>query len=175
MLERLGSDNKMVRLLLNRAKTNPKRVVFAEADQLDVLKAAQIVYDEGIAIPILLGRRDVIEELMEEIEFDADVTIIDPKSDEETERKNKYAEIYWKQNEREGVTIYSAQKIMRERNYFAAMMVNEGDADALDFWLFTKLSVSCKTHVRTNWNGKRSHENRNYQCYYDTKRPFVFE
>jgi malate dehydrogenase (oxaloacetate-decarboxylating)(NADP+) len=68
---------------------------------------------------------------MEEIEFDGDVTIIDPKSDEETERKNMYAEIYWKQNERDGVTKYSAQKIMRERNYFAAMMVNEGDADAL--------------------------------------------
>ncbi|MFD2542541.1 NADP-dependent malic enzyme [Lacinutrix gracilariae] len=131
LLERLGSDNKIVRLLLNRARTNPKRVVFAEADQLDVLKAAQIVYEEGIAIPILLGRKDEIERLKEEIEFDADVSIIDPKSDEELERKNRYAEAYWKQRKRRGVTIYSSQKIMRERNYFAAMMVNEGDADAL--------------------------------------------
>ena len=131
LLERLGSDNKLVRLLLNRAKTNPKRVVFAEADQLDVLKAAQIAYDDGIAFPILLGREEVIRQLMIEIDFDADIPIIDPKADSETERKNRYAEIYWKQNEREGVTKYSAQKIMRERNYFAAMMVNEGDADAL--------------------------------------------
>jgi malate dehydrogenase (oxaloacetate-decarboxylating)(NADP+) len=131
LLERLGSDNKLVRLLLNRAKTNPKRVVFAEADQLDVLKAAQIAYDDGIAHPILLGRKEVIKQLMEEIEFDADIPIIDPKTDAETERKNRYAEIYWKQNERDGVTRYSARKIMRERNYFAAMMVNEGDADAL--------------------------------------------
>ncbi len=131
LMERLGSDNKLVRLLLNRAKTNPKRVVFAEADQLDVLKAAQIAYEEGIATPILLGRRDAIVNLMEEIEFDADVLIIDPKSDEETERKNKYAEAYWQQNKRKGTTAYSAKKIMRERNYFAAMMVNEGDADAL--------------------------------------------
>ncbi|MGB1307511.1 MAG: NADP-dependent malic enzyme [Oceanihabitans sp.] len=131
LLERLGSDNKIVRLILNRAKTNPKRVVFAEADQLDVLKAAQIVYDEGIAHPILLGRKDKIEKLKEELEFDADVPIIDPKSDEEEARKNEYAKVYWKQRKRRGMTYYSAQKWMRERNYFAAMMVNQGDADAL--------------------------------------------
>ncbi|MBF8151185.1 NADP-dependent malic enzyme [Winogradskyella sp. F6397] len=131
LLERLGSDNKLVRMLLGRAKTNAKRVVFAEADQLDVLKAAQIAYDEGIAQPILLGRKETIVELMTEIEFDADVPIIDPKSDEETERKNNYARAYWKKRKRQGVTLYSAEKKMRERNYFAAMMVNEGDADAL--------------------------------------------
>ncbi|MCC1483003.1 NADP-dependent malic enzyme [Winogradskyella immobilis] len=131
LLERLGSDNKLVRLLLGRARTNPKRIVYAEADHLDVLKAAQIVYDEGVAIPILLGRRDTILELMEEIEFEADLEIIDPKSEEENERRNRYAEAYWKRRHRKGVTQYSARKIMRERNYFAAMMVNQGDADGL--------------------------------------------
>lgn len=131
LLERLGSDNKLVRMLLGRARTNPKRVVFAEADQLDVLKAAQIAYEEGVAHPILLGRRDTIIDLMKEIEFDADVPIIDPKSDEELERKNRYAKAYWKKRKRQGVTIYSAEKKMRERNYYAAMMVNEGDADTL--------------------------------------------
>ncbi|WP_460220029.1 NADP-dependent malic enzyme [Psychroserpens sp. MEBiC05023] len=131
LLERLGSDNKIVRLLLNRAKLNPKRVVFAEADHLDVLKAAQIVYDEGIAIPILLGRRDKILSLMEEIEFEANLEIIDPKTDEQEAQKNEYARVYWEQRKRKGVTLYSAQKVMRERNYYAAMMVNQGDADAL--------------------------------------------
>lgn len=131
LMERLGSDNKIVRLLLNRARTNPKRVVYTEADRLDVLKAAQIVYEDGVAIPILLGRKEEIERLKEEIEFDADLLIIDPKSDEQIEQKNKYAEVYWKQRKRRGVTLYSAQKLMRERNYFGAMMVNEGDADAL--------------------------------------------
>ena len=131
LLERLGADNKIVRLITNRAKMDPKRVVYAEADHLDVLKAAQIAYEEGIAIPILLGRRDTIQELMREIEFDADIQIIDPKADEELPRKNKYAKVYWEQRKRKGVTLYSAQRIMRERNYFAAMMVNEGDADAL--------------------------------------------
>ena len=131
LLERMGSDNKIVRLLFNRAKLNPKRVVFAEADQLNVLKAAQIVLEEGIATPILLGRRDEIERLMEELEFNDEVLIIDPKADESSVQKNKYAEIYWKQQQRKGVTLLAAQKSMRERNYFAAMMVNEGDADAL--------------------------------------------
>jgi len=131
LLERMGSDNKIVRLLFNRAKLNPKRVVFAEADQLSVLKAAQIVLEEGVASPILLGRRDEIERLMEELEFVEDVLIIDPKDDESSVQKNKYAEIYWKQEQRKGVTLLAAQKLMRERNHFAAMMVNEGDADAL--------------------------------------------
>ncbi|AXP81052.1 NADP-dependent malic enzyme [Mariniflexile rhizosphaerae] len=130
--ERLGNDNKLIRLLFNRAKLDPKRVVYAEADQLAVIKAAQIVYEEGIAIPILLGRVETIKELMAEIEFDAeDILIIDPKTEEENDRKNKYAKEYWEQRKRRGVTYYSAQRLMRERNYFAAMMVNEGDADAL--------------------------------------------
>ena len=131
LLERMGSDNKIVRLLFNRAKLKPKRVVFAEADQLNVLKASQIALEEGIATPILLGRRDEIERLMEELEFDEEVLIIDPKEDNSSAQKNRYAEIYWKQQQRKGITLLASQKLMRERNYFAAMMVNEGDADAL--------------------------------------------
>ena len=131
LLSRLGSDNKLVRLLHSRAKLNPKRVVFAEADHLAVLKAAQIVFDEGIAIPILLGRRDRIEKLKEELDFDEEVLIIDPKSDSEKDKKDHYAKIYWEQRKRRGITRHTARKLMRERNYFAAMMVNEGDADAL--------------------------------------------
>tara|TARA_R110002050_G_scaffold57866_1_gene130118 strand:- start:26692 stop:28989 length:2298 start_codon:yes stop_codon:yes gene_type:complete len=129
--ERLGSDNKLVRLILSRAKLDPKRVVFAEADQLAVVKAAQIVYEEGVAIPILLGRKKTIKSLMAEIDFDADILIVDPKTEEEKDRKDKYAKVYWEQRKRRGVTLYAAQRLMRERNYFAAMMVNEGDADAL--------------------------------------------
>ncbi len=131
LLKRLGNDNKLVRLLHNRAKTNLKRIVFAEADHLDVLKAAQIVHDEGIASPILLGREEVIKELKKEIEFDADVPILDPKTDEQNEKKNHYAQIYWESRNRRGVTLYEARSKMRERNYFGAMMVNEGDADGM--------------------------------------------
>lgn len=131
LLQRLGNDNKIVRLLHNRAKTDPKTVVFAEGDHLDVLKAAQIVHDDGIARPILLGNKEVILELMKEIDFDVDIEIIDPKDDHCNTKKDRYAEKYWNARKRHGVTLYDAQKKMRERNYFAAMMVNEGDADGL--------------------------------------------
>ncbi len=130
LLERLGNDNKMVRLITNRAKRDPKRIVFAEADHLDVLKAAQIVHEEGIGFPILLGDKEVILELKSEIGFDADVVIIDPKVGEE-ERRNRFASSFWKTRQRRGISLLDAQKLMRERNYFAAMMVNEGEADAL--------------------------------------------
>ena len=131
LMERLGSDNKMVRLLTNRAKTDPKRIVFAEADHLDVLKAAQIVLEEGIGMPILLGNKELILELKEELGFDADVPIIDPKTAEEDKRRLHYAEMYWKSRQRRGISLLDAQKWMRERNYFAAMMINEGEADCL--------------------------------------------
>jgi malate dehydrogenase (oxaloacetate-decarboxylating)(NADP+) len=131
LLNRLGSDNKMLRMLITRAKTNPKRVVFAEADHLDVLKAAQIVHEEGIGYPILLGCKEIIEELKKEIGFDTDVDIIDPKSKEEDERRHAYAKSFWETRKRRGITLLDAEKWMRERNYFASMMVNNGDADAL--------------------------------------------
>lgn len=131
LMDRSGTGSKEIRLLHNRAKNNPKSIVFAEADHLDVLKAAQRVYDEKIGNPILLGNREVILELKEEIGFSADVPIIDPKTDEEKERRERFGKIYWKTRQRKGISFSDAKKIMRERNYFAAMMVNEGEADAL--------------------------------------------
>lgn len=131
LLDRMGNDNKMVKLIINRAKSNPKSIVFAEADHLDVLKAAQIVFEEGIGFPILLGKKEIIMELKKEVGFDADVPIIDPKTSEEEARRNKFAKAYWSTRQRRGISLYDAQNLMRERNYFAAMMVNEGEADAL--------------------------------------------
>ena len=128
---RMGNDNKIVRLLINRARTNPKKIVFAEADHLDVLKAAQIVFEEGIATPVLLGRKDTIKELMAEIEFEADLDIIDPKADETLPLLKIYAKTFWEKRRRSGITLYDAEKLMRERNYFACMMVNEGYAEGL--------------------------------------------
>jgi malate dehydrogenase (oxaloacetate-decarboxylating)(NADP+) len=131
LMDRSGTGSKEIRLLHNRAKRNPKSIVFAEADHLDVLKAAQRVHEERIGKPILLGRKEVILELKEEIGFTADVPIIDPKTDEEKERRNRFGEIFWKTCQRKGTTLFQAQKMMRERNYFAAMMVNAGEADSL--------------------------------------------
>ncbi|CAM4099005.1 NADP-dependent malic enzyme [Zobellia nedashkovskayae] len=131
LLQRSGNDNKVVRLLHNRAKMNKKRIVFAEADHLDVLKTAQIVYEEGIAEPILLGRKEVILELKKEIDFDADIEILDPTSNEFDEKHIRYATKFWESRKRSGTTLYSAKIRMRQRNYFGAMMVLEGDADGM--------------------------------------------
>ena len=88
-------------MLLNRAKANPK-IVFAEADHIDVLKAAQIVHEEGIGYPVLLGNVEVIKELKSEIEFEDEVIIIDPKSDDQKENREKYGKSYWsKRKEKE--------------------------------------------------------------------------
>jgi len=131
LLRRSGDDNKVMRLLMNRAKMDPKKIVFAEADHLDVLKAAQIVYEEGIASPILLGRREAIIELKNELEFHADIPIIDPNADEASATRIRYATKYWENRRRSGSTLYNAKSKMRERNYFGAMMVLEGDADGM--------------------------------------------
>jgi malate dehydrogenase (oxaloacetate-decarboxylating)(NADP+) len=131
LMERSGSGSKEIRLIHNRAKSARKRIVFAEADHLDVLKAAQRVHEEKLGNPILLGRKDVILALKEEIGFTGDVPIYDPKTDEEKERRNRFAESYWQARQRKGRTLNEARKLMRERNYFAAMMVNENEADAL--------------------------------------------
>ncbi len=131
LMERSGSGSKEIRLLHNRAKSNRKRIVFAEADHLDVLKAAQRVHEEKLGHPILLGRKELILELKEEIGFTADVPIFDPKTDQEKERREYFGEVYWKNRQRKGRTLSEAKKLMRERNYFAAMMVNQDHADAL--------------------------------------------
>ncbi len=131
LLNRLGNDNKMIRMITNRAKTDPKRIVFPEAEDLDVLKAAQIVAEEGIGFPILLGNKEIILELKKELGFEADVQIIDPKLDEEDDRRNGFAMQFFESRKRNGISLHDAKRHMRERNYFAAMMVNSGEADAL--------------------------------------------
>ena len=128
---RTGSDKKLVRLITSQAKSDLQRVVFAEGDELDVLKAAQLVHEEGIAIPILLGEEQYIREMMATIEFEGDVTIIDPKKETVKKMRDAYAHTYWLLRQRKGITLYDAQRRMRERNYYAAMMVREGDADAM--------------------------------------------
>lgn len=129
---RLGIDNKLIRNITEKAQRSPKRVVFAEADNIKILKAAQTAYEEGVAFPILLGKKAVIESLITEYELDfQDVEIIDPKSDEEKERRKSYGVAFFEKRMRKGVTEYEAIQIMRERNHFGAMMVEQGDADAM--------------------------------------------
>ncbi len=130
--KRLGLDNKLLKNITQKAKKNPKTVVFAEADNYKILKAAQIVYEEGIAQPILLGKVKKIQEVVEEYSLDiSDIPIIDPRSSSERERKNKYAELLFEKRKRRGITLVEAKEMMRSRNYFGSAMVELGEADAL--------------------------------------------
>ncbi|MBK6951464.1 MAG: NADP-dependent malic enzyme [Crocinitomicaceae bacterium] len=130
--QRLGIDNKLVSVLTEKAQKNPKRVVFAEADNLKILKAAQISEDEGFAFPVLLGRRERILELIKEnnLEFE-NLEIIDPKEESQIKKCEKFGKLFFEKRKRKGATLFESTKLMRERNYFGAMMVETGEADAL--------------------------------------------
>ena len=130
--KRLGIDNQLIRALGSKARKDPKRVVFADAENIKVLKAAQIAGDEGIAIPILLGDPKVIKELADNnAVYIDDLQIINPKGDEMEEKRKQYGEIYFKKRQRRGVNKYEVSKKMKDRNHFGCMMVECGDADAM--------------------------------------------
>ncbi len=130
---RLGNNNRITRLLIAKAKQNPKKIVFVEADRLDVLKAAQTVYDEGIGIPILIGRIKRIKKLIKELELDfsKELKIIDLSIDKSKKQIKKYAKIFFNHRKDKGLTLSQAEKLMRTRDYYASMMVKLGEADAL--------------------------------------------
>jgi len=128
--KRLGMDDAIMRTISNKAKSDPKRVVFAEADNYKILKSAQIVKDEGIAVPILLGNKAAINKIIREHELELEgVEIIDPL--EEKEWSEKFAQYLYEKRQRRGVTLFDSRKHMRDRNYFGAAMVQFGHADAL--------------------------------------------
>ncbi|MCB0492892.1 MAG: NADP-dependent malic enzyme [Cyclobacteriaceae bacterium] len=130
LLKRIGIDQKLISRVITRAKKNPKRVVFTEANHHKILKAAQILKDEGIAIPILLGNRKEIEELIKEHKLELQgCPIISPH--EETANIDQYAEELYLKRQRKGMTLKDCKKSLLDRNYYAAMMVEHGDADAV--------------------------------------------
>ncbi len=127
---RLGMDDKLLRAVTNKAKSSPKRVVFAEADNYKILKAAQIVKDDGIAIPILLGNKERIKQIINENELELEgVLMIDPL--EENSKAAQYTEHLFQMRQRRGITLFEAKKLMRDRNHYGASMVQFGEADAL--------------------------------------------
>lgn len=130
--KRLGLDNQVMRALGNRARNDPRRVVFAEADNPKILKAAQIIYDEGGALPILLGNEKKIRSIAETHAIGLEgMPIIDPQSDDLDDKRKEYAELFFAKRNRRGVNRYESQKIIRNRNYFGCMMVETGEADAM--------------------------------------------
>jgi malate dehydrogenase (oxaloacetate-decarboxylating)(NADP+) len=132
LYKRLGSDDNLLRYIINKAKQAPKRVIFAEAENLKILKAAQIVNDEGIAIPILLGKKDKINALIEAHGLQLEhIQIIDPKCDSMEDKRYEFGQKFFEKRQRKGYNLYEAKKVMRERAYFGSMMLANGEADAL--------------------------------------------
>lgn len=130
--KRLGLDNQLLRVIANKAKRDPQRLVFAEADNQKILKAASLVYDEGIAYPILLGNEEKIVKIAEQNNIDiSDLPIIDPRSDETEAKRMEYAEKFFAKRQRKGFNQYESFKVMKDRNHFGCMMVETGDADAM--------------------------------------------
>lgn len=132
LAKRLGLDNQLMRYIINRAKRTPKRVVFADAENLKVLKAVQQAKDEGICIPILLGNVQKIQRIIEEHNLElGDVKIIDTRDAQNADQLKRYGDIFFEKRKRRGYNQYEAHKQMQVRNYFAAMMVETGDADCV--------------------------------------------
>jgi len=127
---RIGTNDKLLRNLTNKARQNRKRIVFAEADTYKILRAAQIVKEENIATPILLGNTKKIRQIMRDNDIElGDVTIIDPN--EACEHIEEYADYLYNKRQRRGVTLFESKKLLRDRNYYGACMVQFGEADAL--------------------------------------------
>ncbi|MEQ9405432.1 MAG: NADP-dependent malic enzyme [Cyclobacteriaceae bacterium] len=131
LLERIGLDQRLVSRLVHRAKQNPKRIVFAEADHVNILKAAQMTLDAGIGTPVLMGRRHIIDQLIKENDLDAigECEIIDPN--EHPDKLEEFATEYTRMRRRKGMTMHLARKAMTSRTYFGMMMVEKGEADVL--------------------------------------------
>nr|WP_320118818.1 NADP-dependent malic enzyme [uncultured Marinifilum sp.] len=148
--KRMGRDNKLLRALTDKAKRNPKRVVFAEGSNFRILKAAQTVFNEGIARPILLGDQEYISKIIKENELDlGDVPIINWRSIEERTRREEYAKILFRKRNRKGLTFTEAIDKMNDRNYFGAMMVETGEADAFISGSTSKYADTIRPAIQT--------------------------
>lgn len=130
--KRLGLDNQLSRILGNKAKSNPKRIVFADAENAKILKVAQMVVDEKVGYPILLGNEKKIREIAEANSVDIDdMPIINPKDDEHEELRKEFGEIFFAKRQRKGINRYEAMKAMKDRNHFGCMLVETGEADCM--------------------------------------------
>ncbi len=130
--KRLGLDNQLMRIISNKARRDPKRLVFSDAENIKILKAASIIYDDGIAYPILLGNETRIKNIAAENNIDiSDLPIIDIRSDEMEAKREFFGSILFQKRQRKGINKYESLKLMRTQNYFGAMMVETGEADAM--------------------------------------------
>ena len=130
--KRLGLDNQLLRIIGNKARKDPRKLVFADGDNLKVLKAARICLDEGICFPILLGDKEKILELAGENTVDLEnMTIVDPKSEATELKRKEYGEMFFAKSNRKGYNLYESTRVMKDRSFFGCMMVKNNEADAI--------------------------------------------
>jgi malate dehydrogenase (oxaloacetate-decarboxylating)(NADP+) len=147
LLHRVGMSQKLMTKVVARAKNEPKRVIFAEADHYKILKAAQIIQDEKIGVPILLGNKKKINQLITDHSLDLSTCLIlDPR--EETEAVERYSNVLYERRKRKGMTLYDAGKVMQDRNYFGAGMLNEHAGDVLISGLTKDYAQTIKPALR---------------------------
>jgi malate dehydrogenase (oxaloacetate-decarboxylating)(NADP+) len=129
--QRIGIDQKLMSRIIGQAKKDPKRIIFAEADNVRILKAAQVIQDEQIGIPVLLGNKEKIETMIAENQLElGNCEIVDVYAPTQQEKAEQYANSLFDKRKRKGITMYEARKLMQDRNYFGSMMLEHGEADA---------------------------------------------
>ena len=130
--KRIGLDNQLSRVIGSKARLDPKRVVFADAENVKILKTAQLVVDEKVGYPILLGDEKKIKKIAIANSIDIDgMPIINPKDEASDEMRKHFGELFFAKRQRRGVNRYEAYKVMKERNHFGCMMVETGEADCM--------------------------------------------
>ncbi|HED06532.1 MAG TPA: phosphate acetyltransferase [Ignavibacteria bacterium] len=126
--ERLGLSKEVVRVMVQKAKVNPKRVVYPDGEDEKIIRATHSVVNDNIAKPILLGNEKIIKDTIKDLGYDeGEIDIIDPT---QSNKIDEYAQKYFDKRKRKGVTLRQANQLMSKPNYFGAMMVDSGDADA---------------------------------------------
>jgi len=150
LLDRLGKDNKLIRMMQSRARSNPKTIVLSNAEELNILKAAQILSEEGIAKPILLGDREKIQETIKQYDLDIHLPIEDPNDKKNKEKLEKFSKLFWKLRQRKGITtLHQAQRLMTSRDYYGPMMIQSGEADGLITGFSKRYSSTLKPILET--------------------------
>jgi malate dehydrogenase (oxaloacetate-decarboxylating)(NADP+) len=156
---RIGLDNQVMRVLGSKARRDPKRIVFAEADNVKILKAAQIVIDEGFGYPILLGNETRINAIAKENGINIEgLPIFDPRSPAMEAKRNAYSQIFFQKRQRKGFNYYESKKTIRDRNYFGSLMVEMGDADAMISGLTKNYPDTYSSRIASNRHGRKCKE-----------------
>ena len=129
---RLGLDNQLSRVIGSKARKDPKRIVFADAENIKILKVAQLVMEDGVAYPILLGKEDRIKKLAEENGIDLEgMPIMNPSDDQHEDLRKLYGDMFFEKRQRKGVNKYESYKAMKDRNHFGCMLIENGEADGM--------------------------------------------